>query len=366
MNTLPAKFASRLPAKKQGGLARAITTGLGTGSPPYVSIEGGQFTLVDSSGLAQSVDTKWLDCVIFDANYHVPIQRVFWGDPAIVSYGTNSGKPPVCFSDNGQGASAAADKPQSMSCQTCKWNKFDFPSKLDPTKKTKACNAIKKLAVLPLIRKATEDGIVVTNIQPFPFLLRVPVMSHENLQLYGLEFQPDDVVFDMHEVVTRISFAPRTGDASKNFVLQFQAAGFTDESTDAVIKQFLDDHRTDAMLGRGDIPWQGEIKHSSSDENKRSGERSEILPEPEPARLKPAAKKTVSGFGVGGSGGSGGSGGNSSTFAQQPVNNVPPFLRRPAQPSTTQSEESSHGITQAPEPPDSMREALTAVFGLKT
>ena len=70
---LPARLANRLSGPK---LAEAVTAGLGSAAPPYVSIEGGSFTLIDSSGSEIPVDTKWLDCIIVAVNMQVPVQRV--------------------------------------------------------------------------------------------------------------------------------------------------------------------------------------------------------------------------------------------------------------------------------------------------
>jgi hypothetical protein len=387
---LPARFANRLPAQKRG-LGSAITTGLGAGPPPYVSILGGEFTLIDAGGQRQEIKTKYLDCVIFDANYEIPIQRVFWGDPTTTKFNPNADGygPPVCYSDNGIGASAQAAEPQSTNCQTCRWNKFDFPSKIDPSKKTKACNAIKKLAVLPLSGKVDGEGTYAPeHIQAFPFLLRVPVMSHENLRVYGLKFQSDDVVFDIHEVVTRISFAP-----GKVGQLQFEATGFTDERTDQTIRKFLAEHHTDTLVGRGDVPiqkflaehhtdtlvgrgdvpWQGDPTTHAQERLEKAVDRLSKLPEPAatlagnganaaPKRSPGRPRKTES-------------------EPQPPAEGVPPFLRRTTQhasapPSSVQGQAAgspfgatagtAHGIVQAEAPTSEMAAALDKVFGLKT
>src|SRR6266702_2945046 len=117
MTQLPARFANRTGRRQ---LATAVTAGLGAASPPYVSIEGGAFTLVDAGGNKQPVETKHLDCVIFDTNTEVGIQRVFWGNKPYNPAGGSV--PPVCFSDNGIGASRNAQEPQSASCQACQWS----------------------------------------------------------------------------------------------------------------------------------------------------------------------------------------------------------------------------------------------------
>jgi hypothetical protein len=243
---LPARFANRQNRRQ---IVQAVVQGLGMASPPYVSIKGGSFTLVDANGEQEPVETKWLDCVIIDTN--VP-SRVFWGEKV---YNPNSDvyEPPACFSDNGIGASAQAAQPQSTSCMTCPQNTWGSAVSKVTGKPVKACHVIKKVAVLPVIGAVQPDGTYAPNeTYDFPFLLRVPVMSHENLRAYSAKFGGQD--FDVSEVVTRITFVH--GQVGQ---LDFAAAGFTDEGTEALVTKFLDAKITDALVGRGDRPWDGSV-----------------------------------------------------------------------------------------------------------
>lgn len=386
---LPARLANRTGSRSLTG---AMTAGLGSGTPPSVSIKGGVFTLVDSGGEKIPIEGK-LDCVIFDVNLEVPIQRVFWGldehsQPRAFSEGAQA--PPVCFSDNGIGASAQASEPQSASCQSCAMNRFDWVSKIDPSKKTKACNAIKKLAIYPVYGDLDAEGVYqASEWLKFPFLLRVPIMSHDNLRVYGQKFAGQK--FDVSDVVTRIGFVHgRVG------VLDFEAVGFTDDVTEALIQSFIAEHKGDALIGRGDVPWNGqraaeieaprtvgkapELAASygqgsqgtavqQTDPHKQTAQQADPTKPKRgrpPATPKPAAQ---------------------SAPAAPPQSNggngIPPFLRRPSAPvAQTQGAQqpgpfapptppapaaSSHGIvSNVPAPSGEMEKALKSVFGLKT
>jgi hypothetical protein len=233
MTQLPARFANRQSRRQ---LATAVTAGLGVSSPPYVSIEGGQFTLIDENGEQEIVETKHLDCVIIDTNVEVKIQRVFWGVNKPYS---RDGSPPVCFSDNGIGASRNAQEPQSANCGACKWSEWGSAMSQLTGKGVPACKTIKKIAVL-------VPG------WDFPFLLRVPVMSHENLRAYGEKFRGQE--FDVSEVTTRVSFVH--GAVGQ---IAFEATGYTDDATEAEIQKILDSKKTDALIGRGDLPISSEL-----------------------------------------------------------------------------------------------------------
>lgn len=364
---LPARFAARTQKRN---LVQAVSAGLGMASPPYVSIQGGSFTLVDANGEKEPIETKHLDCVIFDVNMDVPVQRVYW-DPA-KPYNPKAGtyEAPSCWSDNGVGASANAAIPQSQSCMTCKQNEWGSATSKLTGKPVKACHVIKKIAVVPVFGQIGPDGssYVPNETCDFPFLLRVPVMSHENLRAYSAKFAGQE--FDVSDVVTRISFVPgETG------MLDFAAAGFTDQPTEDLIQKFLAGKLTDGLVGRGDVPWKGELRQVAQQEAAR----------PLPAPMAPAGTQHASPFGA-------------TEGAQQPaqeaprrtrrtkaqieadnaqqapapaggtVGGIPPFLQRtaPAQhlPASTAP---AHGINPGAPPPNAeLESALANVFGLPT
>jgi hypothetical protein len=339
MNQLPARFQNR---QNRRTVAEAAATGLGSASPPYVSIKGGSFTLVDGNGEQDPIAGP-LDCVIIDTN--AGVSRVFWGvdeqgRPKPYDPNADTFVPPVCFSDNGIGASRNAAEPQSMNCSTCRWNVWGSATSKVSGKGVKACQATKKIAVL-------------VPEWEFPFLLRVPVMSHENLRAYSAKFQGQE--FDVSDVMTRVIFVH--GQVGE---LDFQALGFTDDATEAMIDKILTAHATDGLVGRGDVAVQPPPRQ----------ETAAPLPPPAPAAPQPAPqaapfapaqqeppkqKRTRKAAAPASNGPAG-----PFPQAEQPADAaIPPFLRReqPAAPGIQQN---------APAPNPELNKALESVFGLKT
>jgi hypothetical protein len=354
---LPARLANRVSGPK---LAEAVTAGLGSAAPPYISIEGGSFTLVDSSGVEVPVDTKHLDCIIVSVNMAVAVQRVFWGERLedgtvrpIQTYQGRSGtyRPPLCFSDNGVGASSQAADPQSANCQTCHWSGFNQPSKTDATKMASACRKIKKIAVM-------VPGY------DFPFLLRVPVMSHENLRVYGDKFKGQK--FDVTDVVTRVTFVH--GAVGQ---LDFAAVGFTEDSVDATVQLWRKEKRADGLLGVGDVPIQA-VLPPPAPESGQARQAPQNAQQPAEEASPPAKRGRKP----------------AQPAAQQPLpadDSIPPFLRRaapaagsaalPASPfeqatpsaAAPAGPQANSGIVANPPPPnEELSRALASVFDLKT
>jgi hypothetical protein len=240
---LPERFKNREGPRRE--IAGSVVAGLSGGSVPSLSIAGNAFTLVDSSGEHVAIESKYVDVVIMDVNSAVPVQRVFYGVGA--KYDANNPSGPLCFSDNGVGASSHAREPQSDNCQTCPQAQWDSSVSAMTGKGVPACKVIKKLAVLPL------DGDM--RLYDFPFQLRVPVMSHAALQAYGNKFRGQK--FDVSDVVTRISFAH-----GKVGQLEFEArkeSPWISDELDAFIDEMLDKKATDALVGRNDVPVQGKL-----------------------------------------------------------------------------------------------------------
>lgn len=330
MNQLPARFANR---QQHRSIATAVVKGLGSASPPYVSLKGGVFTLVDSNGAQEPVDSKWLDCVIFDVNADVPIQRVFWGKDRPFDPNADFYVPPVCFSDNGVGASQNASEPQSTHCQSCPWNVWGSATSKVTGKGVKACQAIKKVAV------------VVPGWE-FPFLLRVPVMSHENLRVYGDKFKGQE--FDVSDVVTRIAFVH--GQVGQ---IDFAATGFTDDATEALIQKLLDSRVTDSLIGRGDMAVQSLLPPPSPAQIGPQQAASPSPPQPVLPQSKPAKRERKKAETPAVAAG---------PFSRAPDDSIPPFLRRdngtgPGQTAIQQN---------VPAPNDDLQAALDNVFSLKT
>src|SRR6266576_1342330 len=154
MNQVPAHILAR----QKRDLVGAAVGGITAGSPAHISIAGNRFTLVDDAGNEKPIQTLYLDVCVIDANQSV--SKIFF-DPRVpfVPGGDNS-NPPICWSDNGVGASAQASQPQNTSCRLCPQNAWGSKISQQSTK-VKACTDVKKLAAL-------VPGIDMV------FLLRIP------------------------------------------------------------------------------------------------------------------------------------------------------------------------------------------------
>jgi hypothetical protein len=236
--TIPSYILNRAGS---GALAKAAAAGLRSAQPPYVSIKGNRFTFVDSAGNQRPWDRLSLNVVLVDVNPH--ISKTYYDvsyDPQADTFNA-----PACWSDNGVGPSAQAEKPQSSSCAACPHNAWG--SKVNPqtNNKTKACGDSKKLAVLV---PEMENGV---------FLLRVPAASLKPLQKYavsisGMNMGPRHAELD--DVVTEISFEP---DAVG--VLQFKVVAWAPENVLALLPSVTGEGKTDGLVGKLDQPRQAAL-----------------------------------------------------------------------------------------------------------
>lgn len=241
-------MTANLPAYLQnppsGGrrVSQAVVSNIGTGTPAYVSIKGNRFTLIDSAGDSEPVQTAangipYLDCVIIDALERE--SKIYYGrpfDPSATNYA-----PPDCWSDNGIAPSRNCGTPQAKSCTPdethvngCKWAVWGSATSKVSGKGIPACGKFQKLALL-----IPGDEVL--------FLLRVPPNSLDNLRNYMRKFegQPADVI----DVVTRISF-----EADTLGTLTFQAVKYLDEPVVAARNKALEAKATDTLIGRNDLP----------------------------------------------------------------------------------------------------------------
>ena len=231
MVDLPAHLKNR----QSKTVADSLVANLGTGSPPYVSINGNRFTLIDATGEEEPVPTydpktgPYLDCVVIDNNEHT--SKIFYD----TKYDPNAeGQAPACFSDNGIAPSRQAAKPQSALCATCQWNVWGSATSNLTGKQIKACHDVQKIAVM-----IPGDEVV--------FLMRVQPGSRKNFGAYVLKFKGSGA--DISDVITRISFESQG-------VLTFRAIDYIKPEVAQQREQVLAEKKTDALIGRGDIPIQ--------------------------------------------------------------------------------------------------------------
>ena len=228
---LPAYLANR----QRRDLAQAASGGIQSGQGPHISIRDNRFTLVDAAGNERPIQMLYLDVCVIDAN--PAVSKIFFDpskkyDPA----GGDNG-PPLCFSDNGIGASASAAQPQSTSCQLCQWNAWGSAHSQMTGKQTKACNDVKKLAC------------VVPGLSDQVFMLRIPPATLKNLKKYTDTLGGHGV--DLPDVLTRLEFESQG-------VLKFTPVGYVDEATAIATDKVLAAKGTDLLLGKTDRAWGGQ------------------------------------------------------------------------------------------------------------
>ena len=244
MNQLPDYIQNR----QSRGLAARVSQNLGTSAPPYLSILGGKFTLVDAAGNEQMIPTyegdpskcmrgqaagPYADVMIIDVNDHV--SRIFYDvdfDPNAQSY-----QPPACFSHNGVGPSKIAAKPQSPTCAACPNAVWGSATSNVSGKGIPACAQYQFVSVLV----AGHDT---------PFLLRIPPNSLKNYRAYAEQFRGQK--FDMDGVMTRLSFISQG-------TLAFIPAAFPPQPMFAKCDELISAKATDSMVGRLDVPVQGAL-----------------------------------------------------------------------------------------------------------
>ncbi len=230
MNQLPAHLLNR----QRRDLVGAALGGLNTGSPPHISIAGNRFTLVDDAGNEKPIQTLFLDVCVIDANQSV--SKIFFDPRTPYEPGGDNSNPPICWSDNGIGASISASQPQNTSCQLCPQNAWGSATSKATGKQTKACNDVKKLAVL-------VPGLEMV------FLLRIPPASLKNLAKYTQTLAGHGV--DLPDALTRLEFESQG-------VLKFTPVGYVDAPTAALTDKVIAAKATDILIGRNDRPWGGQ------------------------------------------------------------------------------------------------------------
>lgn len=252
MNQLPAHLQARRP----NALTQAVSQGLSSGAPPYLSIRANRFTLVDAAGNERMITTTlteetrnenqrvgepYIDIIVVHANRAV--SRVYYDKP--FNPNAKEYSPPTCFSDNGIGASRAAQIPQSLSCSTCPKAVWGSSISNVSGKGIPACSQGKKLAFI----LASDPGM--------PFLLKVPPNSLKYLEAYTKILaaqQMGNQQVQISDVVTRLTFDPEVQGT-----LNFSAVAIVDERCATAMYKIWDTNSADDLVGLNDTPYQGPI-----------------------------------------------------------------------------------------------------------
>jgi hypothetical protein len=371
------KMTNQLPAHLQNrqrrDLATAAIGGLNMGSPPHISIAGNRFTLIDDAGNEKPIQTLFLDVCVIDANQAV--SKIYF-DPRIpFEPGGDNSNPPICWSDNGIGASVQASVPQNTSCQMCPQNAWGSATSKATGKPVKACNDVKKLAVL-------IPGMEMV------FLLRVPPASLKNLAKYTQTLAGHGV--DLPDAVTRLEFESQG-------VLKFTPMGYVDAATAALTDKVIVAKATDNLVGRNDKPWGGQAdaqkiayaqQQAPAIAAPAASAAQPMAPPPQPFGGQQAipASNVQNAFGGNQPAADpfGQAGTSSPTDATPPKtrkprtpkveptaqadDGIPPFLQRnPATPAAPAPNPTQFGMQQNPPAPDAdIQAALDAAFRLPT
>lgn len=224
--SLPA-YLQNLPSRN---LAQIAIANVGAGTPPYLSIQGNRFTLIDVAGNTIPIPTLHVDVIIVDVNPH--ISKIFFG--LNKPYDPNNPVPPACFSDNGIAPSQGSGQPQSPTCASCPHNVWG--SKISQMgSAVKQCADQQKIAIYV---PEYSDGL---------FLLRIPPGSFSNWRAYMAKFAGAGL--DPDRVITRISF-----EQSAVGTLIFGSTGYITEQQVGTVGKMIESKAADIMIGRLDKP----------------------------------------------------------------------------------------------------------------
>src|ERR1700693_5968042 len=209
---------TQLPAhlnRQSRGVAAQVASLGSIGQPPYLSIKGNAFTLVDAAGGGGPVTTydqagPYLDVVIVDTNS--VRSKIYWGK----DYDPNNTDPPLCFSDNGTAPSRNAQEPQHPTCGACRHNVIGSATSKISGKGIKACADTQKIAfVLPQATFKTAEGREVPlwpeNFLKMLWLLRVPPNSLKPCSTFMstvAKYKVNDRDMDVTDIITRVRFEP--------------------------------------------------------------------------------------------------------------------------------------------------------------
>jgi hypothetical protein len=223
-----------LQNRQRRDLVGAALGGINAGSPAHISIADNRFTLIDDAGNKQVVPTHHVDVCVIDAN--AAVSRVYFDPRMPFVPGGDNNNPPICWSDNGIGASAQAPQPQNTSCQLCPQAAWNSAVSKQTGKGVPACSSVKKIAVL-------VPGVNMV------FAFRIPPASLKSWLKYCQTLAGHGV--DLPDALTRLSFESQG-------VLKFDPVGYVDAPTAEMGDRALDAKATDILIGRNDRPWGGQ------------------------------------------------------------------------------------------------------------
>lgn len=224
-SNLPAHIAARAKGRSN----TALTSHVGNGGFPVLSIKGKVFTLVKQDERkvitreldGEQVPAAALEIVIIAANPN--LSKVWYKG----GYEDGANSKPDCFSNNGISPDDSVETPQAKKCATCPKNVWGSGQ----NGKGKACGDSRRIAI------AAPDQI------NEPMLLRVPAASLKPLAEYGKKLDNRGASFDA--VVTKIKFDME--EATPKLV--FVPVGFLDENQLSAVDEAAASDKVQQIIG---------------------------------------------------------------------------------------------------------------------
>ena len=225
LSAVPAHLQHRLQAESP--LLTAVTSGIGSGNMPRISIKGSRFRLI-VDGAETVLPESVLETIIVGANPN--LSKLWFKDV----WEPDNDQVPNCFSFNGVSPDAESEFPQSETCKQCPHNAWG--SKITPTgKKVKACADQKRLAV---VAKQDPSGEI--------YLLQVTPSALKGLNAYQKELMHRGIPAEI--VSTRISF-----DTEASYPrLTFSFGGFLESDTQTIVDSLFGSDKVIEITGERD------------------------------------------------------------------------------------------------------------------
>ena len=215
--------------------AAALCTGLSSGFP-VLSIKGSKWRLTKGDEATPIIHPQTGDqatsiqVVILKASPN--LSKIYYSQ----AYTDGVDASPDCYSNDGVAPAGDVKAPVHATCAGCPKNVFG--SKITPSgSKTKACADSRRVAVA-LAGVFAENGVLSD-----PILLRVPVMSLQNLSSYGRSLITQQA--GPSQVVTKLGF-----DANASYPrITFQAISWISSEMAAAVDSLVNDPMIAAILG---------------------------------------------------------------------------------------------------------------------
>jgi len=223
-----AKLPAHIAARAKGKTNSALTSHVGNGGFPVLSIKGKTFTIIKDQVKTtitreldgEKVAAAALEVVIVAANPN--LSKVWYQG----GYEEGASGKPDCFSNDSIAPDSQVETPQAKKCAVCPKNVWGSGS----NGKGKACSDNRRIA------------IAAPNQLNEPMLLRVPPASLKPLAEYGRKLDNRGTTFDA--VITKVKFdmeeaTPKLAFAPVGFLSEEQLAQVDEMATSDKVKQII-------------------------------------------------------------------------------------------------------------------------------